>query len=49
MAPVSPPNKALQLTGPRLAVIDPCYRLASNLGRVERAAAAGPAAERLVR
>jgi hypothetical protein len=43
------PNKALQLTGPRQAVIDPWYRLASQLGRFGRGRSAGPAAERLVR
>ena len=41
--------KALQLTGPRSAAIDPWYGLAMELGRFERAAPAGPAAERPVR
>jgi hypothetical protein len=44
-----PPNKALQLTGPQRAPIDVWYYLALTLGRLERAAAAGPAAERPVR
>ena len=44
-----PPNKALQLTVPRLAATDPWYRLASKLGRFGRSRTAGPAAERPVR
>jgi len=43
------PNKALQLTGARLAVVDPWYRLALRSGRFARPRAAGPAAERPIR
>jgi hypothetical protein len=43
------PNKALHLTGPRLAVLDVWYRLALKPGCFGQAAAAGLTAERAVR